>query len=133
MIVGDAAGLLNMSLYKEGTNHAMESGRYAGLAAVAAKKSGDFSRAGLAGYEERLKAGVVMRDLKKYSDVPDVLNGSPALFSLYPDKVTRLLVDYFTVSEEPKSETQKKAVRKFLRDLPKLQFLRDIFRARKMI
>jgi hypothetical protein len=37
------------------------------------------------------------------------------------------------VSEEPKSETQKKAVRKFLRDLPKLQFLRDIFRARKMI
>lgn len=26
LIVGDAAGLLNMSLYKEGTNHAMESG-----------------------------------------------------------------------------------------------------------
>jgi electron transfer flavoprotein-quinone oxidoreductase len=123
-----------MSLYKEGTNHAMESGRYAGQTAVEAKKSGDFSRAtAWPSYEERLKAGTVMRDLKKYSDVPDVLNGSPALFSLYPDKVTRLLVDYFTVSEEPKSETQKKAVRKFLRDLPKLQFLRDIFRARKMI
>ena len=133
MIVGDAAGLLNMSLYKEGTNHAMESGRYAGQTAVEAKKSGDFSRNGLAGYETRLRGGIALKDLRKYSDVPDVLNGSPALFSLYPDKVTRLLVDYFTVSEEPKSETQKKAVRKFLRDLPKLQFLRDIFRARKMI
>ncbi len=133
MIAGDAAGLLNMSLYKEGTNHAMESGRYAGLAAAEAKKSGDYSRAGLAGYEERLKKGIVLRDLKKYTDVPDVLTGSPALFSLYPDKVTRLLVDYFTVKNEPKSETQKKAVRKFLHDLPKLQFLRDIFRARKMI
>ena len=133
LIVGDSAGLLNMSLYKEGTNHAMESGRYAGLTAAEAKKSGDYSRAGLAAYEKRLAEGVVMRDLKKYSDVPDVLTGSPALFSLYPDKITRLLVDYFTVSEEPKSETQKKALRKFLRDLPKLQFLRDIFRARKML
>ena len=133
MIVGDAAGLLNMSLYKEGTNHAMESGRYAGLTAAEAKKKGDFSRAGLAAYERRLQDGVVMRDLKKYSDVPDVLTGSPALFSLYPDKITRLLVDYFTVSSEPKSVTQKKAIRKFLHDLPKLQFLRDMFRARKML
>ena len=106
---------------------------HAGQTAVEAKKSGDFSRNGLAGYETRLRGGIALKDLRKYSDVPDVLNGSPALFSLYPDKVTRLLVDYFTVSEEPKSETQKKAVRKFLRDLPKLQFLRDIFRARKMI
>lgn len=133
LIVGDAAGLLNMSLYKEGTNHAMESGRCAGLAAAEAKKSGDYSRAGLEGYERRLRAGIALKDLEKYSDVPDVLNGSPALFSLYPDKVTRLLVDYFTVGNEPKSATQKKAIRKFLRDLPKLQFLRDVFRARKMI
>ena len=133
MIVGDAAGLLNMSLYKEGTNHAMESGRYAGLAAAEAKQRGDYSRAGLAGYEQRLREGVALKDLRKYSDVPDVLNGSPALFSLYPDKVTRLLVDYFTVSDEPKSQTQKKAVRKFLKDLPKMQFLRDVFRARKML
>lgn len=133
MIVGDAAGLLNMSLYKEGTNHAMESGRFAGLAAAAAKESGDFSRAGLAAYEENLNGGIAMRDLKKYSDVPDVLNSTPGIFSLYPDKMTRLLVDYFTVTEEPKSEIQKKAVRRFLKDLPKLQFLRDIFRARKML
>ena len=133
LIVGDAAGLLNMSLYKEGTNHAMESGHYAGLAVVAARNTGDFSRVGLASYEARLQEGIALRDLKKYSQVPDVLNGSPGLFSVYPDKVTRLMVDYFTVTQEPKSVIQKKAVRKFLHDLPKLKFLRDVFRARKMI
>lgn len=133
LIVGDAAGLLNMSLYKEGTNHAMESGHYAGLAVVAARNTGDFSRVGLASYEARLQEGIALRDLRKYSKVPDVLNGSPGLFSLYPDKMTRLLVDYFTVTSEPKSEIQKRALKTFLHDLPKLQFLRDLFRARKML
>jgi electron transfer flavoprotein-quinone oxidoreductase len=133
MIAGDAAGLLNMSLYKEGTNHAMESGHFAGLTAVEAKAKGDFSRKGLAGYEKRLSKGIVLRDLKKYSEVPDVLSGSPGLFSLYPEKVTQLLVDYFTVTGEPKSDIQRKAIRKFLKGLPKLQFLRDVLRARKVV
>lgn len=133
MIAGDGAGLLNMSLYKEGTNHAMESGRSAGLTAAEAKRAGDFSKAGLAGYERRLSESNVFTDLKKYSDVPEVLSGSPNLLSLYPEKMNELLVDYFTVSAEPKSEIQKNAVKKFKKDLPKLQFLKDVFRARKMI
>lgn len=133
MIAGDGAGLLNMSLYKEGTNHAMESGKRAGETAAAAKETGDFSKAGLAGYEKQLRAGIALNDLKKYSEVPDVLASTPGLFSLYPEKVTRLLVDYFTVTEEPKSEVQRKAVKKFLKDLPKLQFLRDVIKARKML
>jgi electron transfer flavoprotein-quinone oxidoreductase len=133
IIAGDAAGLLNMSLYKEGTNHAMESGVCAGQTIAEAKKSRDFSRRGLAGYMRRLKTGAVMRDLKKYSEVPDVLAGTPGLFSLYPQKVTQLLVDYFAVTEEPKSEIQRKALRAFIKGLPKLQFLRDVLRARKVI
>lgn len=133
MICGDAAGLLNMSLYKEGTNHAMESGWYAGQTAAEAKRAGDFSKRTLAAYPARLETGTVMRDLKKYSEVPDVLTGTPALFSLYPQKVTQLLVDYFTVNEQPKSEIQKQAVKTFMTNLPKLQFLRDVLRARKVL
>lgn len=132
MIVGDAAGLLNMSLYKEGTNHAMESGLYAAQAAAAAKASGDFSKAGLAGYEANLRASVVWKDLAKYAQVPEVLNSTPALFSLYPDKFAQLLVDYFTVNEQPKAVIQKQAMRKFLSGLSKLQFVRDLLRARKV-
>jgi electron transfer flavoprotein-quinone oxidoreductase len=133
MICGDAAGLLNMSIYKEGTNHAMESGLYAAETAAEAKKAGSFSRQTLASYESRLRKGVVLKDLKKYSEVPDVLSGTPGLFSLYPQKVTQMLVDYFAVTDEPKSVIQKKAIRKFLKGLPKLQFLRDVLRARKMV
>ncbi len=132
MIVGDAAGLLNMSLYKEGTNHAMESGMYAAQAAAEAKKSGNFSKAGLASYETKLRQSVVWKDLAKYAKVPEVLNNTPALFSLYPDKFAQLMVDYFTVNEQSKAVIQKQALKKFLAGLPKFQFVRDMLRAKKV-
>lgn len=133
MIVGDAAGLLNASLYKEGTNHAMESGLLAGTAAVEAKKSGDFSRTGLASYEAKMQDSIAMQDLRKYADLPDILSRTPGIFSLYPQKITDLLVDYFTVTEQPKTDIQKQAIKKFMTGLPKLQFVRDLFRARKVL
>lgn len=133
MIVGDGAGLLNASLYKEGTNHAMESGKYAGETAVAAKQSGDFSKAGLAAYEQKLHAGIAMQDMKKYNDLPDIMAKTPGIFDLYPDKITRLLCDYFTVSPEPKAVIQKRAIKNFLSGLPKIRFVRDLIRARKLM
>jgi electron transfer flavoprotein-quinone oxidoreductase len=120
-------------LYKEGTNHAVESGHFAALAVAAAKAAGDFSRQGLAGYERRLQEGVALQDVRKYRDLPDILEGSPELLSLYPKKVTQMLVDFFTVSGRPKRDIQKEAVRGFFRDLPKLKFVRDSFRARKLL
>ena len=133
MIAGDAAGLLNMSIYKEGTNHAMESGMYAGQAAAEAKKANDFSSKGLSGYEERLRGSTAMSDLKKFGQVPEVLAGTPDLFDLYPQKITQLMVDFFTVTEQPKAATQKLAVRRFLTGLPKMRFIRDMLRARKLV
>ncbi len=132
MIAGDAAGLVNMSLYKEGTNHAMESGRLAGETAVEAHGRKDASAAVLAGYAEKLRGGIVMKDLKKYRKVPVVLERSPDLLGLYPRKVNRLLTDFFTVSERTKSKTQREAIRAFLRGLPKWRFLRDAVRARHL-
>lgn len=132
MIAGDAAGLVNMSLYKEGTNHAMESGRTAGETAVMARKKGDFSRATLGEYDSRLRQGAVMKDLKKYKDLPRILETSPNLMSLYPRKMTSMMIDYFTVTSESKKEVQKKAVRNFLRGLPKFRFIRDMIRGRKV-
>ena len=132
MIAGDAAGFVNMSAYKEGTNHAMESGRAAGLTAIEAKQSGDFSRAGLAAYERRLSDGVVMKDLKRFRKVPHILEECPNLLSLYPQKVNRMLVDLFTCAPESKQETKKKAVRNFMNGLPKFRFVRDVLRARHL-
>jgi len=133
LITGDAAGFVNMSLYKEGTNHAMESGKLAAETVIAAKKAGDFSKASLAAYETRLREAVVMKDMKKFGKVPHIMDTSPNLFSLYPDKAVQLMVDFFTVHPEPKAVSQKRAIRRFLKGLPKWRFLRDVIRARKLM
>jgi len=134
LIVGDAAGLLNASLYKEGTNHAMESGRFAGLAVVEAKQAGDFSRTGLAGYERRLREeGIALKDVEKYRDLPAILEKSPDLLSEYPKRVNQLLIDYFSVGSEPKATVQKRARKAFWSGLPKWKATVDLFRARKLM
>lgn len=133
MIVGDAAGLVNMSLYHEGSNHAMASGRAAGETAIAAKQSGDFSRQGLQSYRDRLSNTFVLPDLAKYKEVPEIMDSIPELFSLYPSKLCSLLIDFFTVSQRTKAETQKQAIRKFLYGLPKLSNARNLWKARRLI
>lgn len=132
MIAGDAAGFVNMSVYKEGTNHAMESGRAAGRTAIEAKQNADFSQAALSGYTQRLANGVVMKDLKRYRKVPNVLESSPDLLNLYPRKINRMLVDLFTCTPESKVETRRKALRNFNEGLSKFRFVRDLLRARHL-
>ncbi len=132
MVAGDAAGLVNMSLYKEGTNHAMESGWFAGQTAVEAKKKGDFSREALLAYPERMRGGVSMKDLKRFRKAPFVLENTPNLLSLYPKKVVRMINDWFSVGYEPKTAIQKRAFKTFMSGLPKFKFIRDALRARHL-
>lgn len=132
MIAGDAAGFVNMSLYKEGTNHAMETGRSAGETAVEAHRSGNVSAESLAAYERRVRGGVAYADLKRYRKVPEVLEACPNLLSLYPKKVNRMLIEFFTVTDTPKRVQQRQAIRNFLRGLPKFRFVRDLIRARHL-
>ena len=122
-----------MSLYKEGTNHAMASGKYAGEVAISAKKAGDFSRSFLLEYDKKLKNGKVFEDLKKYRKLPEVLEKTPNLFSLYPEKICALLVDYFKVNTESKSRIQKKAVMNLLKGMPWIHLAKDLFRARNLV
>jgi len=133
MIVGDAAGFVNASLYKEGTNHAMESGRYAGLTAAEAKGKGDFSRQTLSEYERKLSQGVVMKDLEKYERFPEILDTTPEILSLYPKKIVDTVVSFFSVTGEPKSEIQKRAIKEFFKGLPKLKLIGHLLKAKKLI
>lgn len=133
LVLGDAAGLVNMSLYKEGTNHAMLSGSLAAEAVLEAKAKGDFSRAGLASYERSMAASTALADLRKYRELPEILESAPELLGLYPERLSRLLVDYFTVTEESKDNLQKRARRDFLQGLSLFNLARDLFRARKLL
>ncbi len=133
MICGDAAGLVNMSLYKEGTNHAMESGKLAAETAIEAKEKGDFSYQALRAYEDKMKGSIAMQDLEKYRNLPEILDTTPAVLSEYPDRATQMLVDYFTVSMEPKKAIQKRAIKDFFSGLSKIKLAKDMFRARKLM
>ncbi len=132
-IVGDAAGLVNMSLYHEGSNLAMASGKYAGETVILAKERGDFSKTTLSTYEDKLRQGFVMKDLKKYKSVPKIFDNLPELVSLYPKKVCKLLVDYFAVTQESKSEIQKNAKKNFFRGLSKFKLAKDLLKAKKLL
>ncbi|MBP7275105.1 MAG: hypothetical protein KBA51_02760, partial [Kiritimatiellae bacterium] len=82
--------------------------------------------------EQRLSGGVALNDLKRYRKVPEVLERSPDLLSLYPKKVNRMLIDMFTCAPETKKDTFRKAFRNFMNGLPKFRFVRDIIRARHL-
>jgi len=97
LIVGDSAGFVN-AVHREGSNLAMTSGRLAGETIIEAKAAGkDMSAKTLQAYKDRLDDSFVMKDLKKYKDMPDVLHSTPQFFTTYPELVNKAAKTMFTV------------------------------------
>jgi electron transfer flavoprotein-quinone oxidoreductase len=89
MIVGDSGMFVN-AVHREGSNLAMTSGRIAAetvLELAAAKKP--FTQKNLAAYREKLDASFVMKDLKKYRNMPEILHRNPQFFTTYPELINR--------------------------------------------
>ncbi|MEK6545169.1 MAG: FAD-dependent oxidoreductase [Nitrospinota bacterium] len=133
LIVGDAAGFVNPSLYREGTNMAMYSGMMAAETILEAKEKGDFSERGLQGYTERLKDSFVMKDLERYGDVPEKMSEMPQLFKEYPDTILKLAEGYFTISDLSKEEMHRQAWKGFKDNVSMWKFILDMYKARKAI
>jgi len=133
LIVGDAAGLVNPSLYREGSNMAMASGVIAGEAILEAKEKGDFSEATLNSYVNRLNDSFVMNDLKRYGNAPERLSKMPQLFKEYPEAILKMAEGYFTVSDLPKGEIQQSARKDFKDKISIWKFLWDIYRMKRGI
>ena len=107
LVAGDAAMLVN-AINWEGTNLAMTSGTLAGETVIEAKKREDFSSAGLSRYRERLEDSFVLKDLKKYRDVPKFFATNPHFFTLYPDTMNELLYMWHVVDDELKADRIKR-------------------------
>ena len=133
LISGDAAGLVNASAYHEGANLAMESGRLAAKAVIRARESGDFSKAGLASYEDALQKSFVMEDLRTFRNVPSAQEVFPRVMETVPGRVFQFLADVYGQSDEPKKAVRKRAIKRFFRGLPKLQTLKDLWRMKGMV
>ncbi len=131
LLVGDAAHLVNASLYHEGTNLAMASGLYAAEAIIEAKKKGDFSKNGLRSYREKLENSFVMKDLKKYRKVETWAHANPKFFKEYSDLILDLIKDYFTISEKPKEAIQEDLYHKFRARLSPLRAIVALNKLRK--
>lgn len=127
ILVGDAAGLVNASFYYEGSNLAMASGIAAGETVIEAKKKNDFSRRTLSAYEEKLKESFVLKDLFKFRRLKKSLEAKPWILGRYPKILADAMVDYFAVSEMPKSAIEKEVRRKIKKEIGYLNLLKTLW------
>ncbi|MBI5888498.1 MAG: FAD-dependent oxidoreductase [Deltaproteobacteria bacterium] len=133
ILCGDAGGLVNPSLYKEGSNLAMASGVFAAETVIEAKKRGDFSKAALDAYVEKLENSFVLKDMKRFKDAPEILRKAPELFKEYPEELLELLRLHFTVSEASKDEVHGELRRSFKGKVPAWRLLKNLWKLRRII
>jgi electron transfer flavoprotein-quinone oxidoreductase len=111
LVVGDAAHLVN-AVHREGSNLAMTSGRLAGETVVRLKRTrAACSAANLEGYRRLLDASFVMKDMKKYRKVPDLLHRNRQLLDLYPRLLSQAAQTWFRVDGTDKLTKEKQILR----------------------
>ncbi|MDT7838814.1 FAD-dependent monooxygenase [Aquabacterium sp. OR-4] len=113
MIVGDSGGFVNAA-HREGSNLAMTTGRLAAETVIAAKAAGQpLTAKTLAAYKAALDQSFVMKDLKKYRDLPEVLHTSPQFFTTYPALLNRAAQTLFTVDGVDKKTKEREILGSF--------------------
>lgn len=115
VVVGDAAQL-NNAIHREGSNLAMTSGRLAGEAIFQVKSRRDpMTAANLSLYKKMLDESFVMKDLKKYKDMPQLLHiQSQNFFLTYPQLVSKAMQNFVRVDGMPKVDKEKGALKSFV-------------------
>jgi electron transfer flavoprotein-quinone oxidoreductase len=123
VVVGDAAQL-NNAIHREGSNLAMTSGRMAAEAIAEIKAQGmPMTATSLSLYNTMLNDSFVMKDLKKYKDMPQLLHiQSQNFFLTYPQLVSKAMQSFVRVDGMPKKEKEKVTMKSFIsaRSLPGL-------------
>ena len=113
MIVGDSGGFVNAA-HREGSNLAMTTGRLAAETVIAAKAAGKpLSAKTLKAYKDALDESFVMKDLKKYRRLPEILESSPQFFTTYPALLNRAAKTMFTVDGVDKMTKQREVLGSF--------------------
>jgi electron transfer flavoprotein-quinone oxidoreductase len=115
VVVGDAAQL-NNAIHREGSNLAMTSGRIAAEAIAQLKSRGEPMTAGnLALYKKMIDGSFVMKDLKKYKDMPQLLHiQSQNFFLTYPQLVSKAMQTFVRVDGTPKVEKERMTLKSFV-------------------
>ena len=113
MIVGDSGGFVNAP-HREGSNLAMTTGRLAAETVIAGRAAGQPMNAKtLSAYKAALDESFVMKDLRKYRHLPDVLETSPHFFTTYPQLFNSAAKTLFTVDGIDKMSKQREVTGSF--------------------
>lgn len=113
IVVGDAGHFVN-AVHREGSNLAMTTGRLAAETVADLKLRGKAcSKANLRAYMKRLEDCFVMKDMKKYKDIPSFLHGNRYLFDLYPRLVSKAAQNWFRVDGKDKLTKEKEILTSF--------------------
>jgi electron transfer flavoprotein-quinone oxidoreductase len=111
VVAGDAAHLVN-AVHREGSNLAMTSGRIAAETIVWLKRRRDpTTAANLAEYRRRLEDSFVLKDMKKYRKIPDVLHNNRQLLDLYPRMMSQAAQIWFRVDGQDKKTKESQIMR----------------------
>ncbi len=114
MIVGDSGMFVN-AVHREGSNLAMTTGRLAAETVIDLKqKNLPMTAANLAYYQGRLEDSFVMKDLKKYKNMPEIFHKNNQFFTDYPELVNRAAHTMLTVDGVDK-KTKERQIRESFR------------------
>jgi electron transfer flavoprotein-quinone oxidoreductase len=114
VIVGDAGQFVN-SVHREGSNMAMTTGLLAGQIINRLHfHHEEFSKANLAAYKKALDESYVMKDLKKYKDIPGYIHqNSKTILGIYPRLLGQAAQQWFRVDGIDKRTKEKEILASF--------------------
>jgi electron transfer flavoprotein-quinone oxidoreductase len=130
LVAGDAAQMTNPA-YREGSNLAMTAGKLAGETVIEAKKKGDYTKATLSLYVEKLKASYVLPDMEDIQDLEEHVENSPGFLEFYPKLACELAQLRFSADGVPK-RTHLKTALGMVRERGFLRVAKDLFPLRKV-
>lgn len=128
IVVGDAGQFVN-AVHREGSNLAMTTGRVAAETVVRLHRlREEMSKANLAQYEKALADTFVMKDLKKYRGIPELLHRNKQnFFGLYPQLISKAMQTWFRVDGVDKKAKEKEIFRSFRSGRTLLGMMGDAF------
>lgn len=133
LVVGDSAMLVN-NVHWEGTNLAMISGKYAGETAIEALNKKDFSSNTLALYQKKLESSFVLKDLKSYKNIMDIVHERAGSFlAYYPHKIADFFKMFTSVDSIPKRDKYHAFIKSIFTDRSISELFKDAIAFIKMV
>jgi electron transfer flavoprotein-quinone oxidoreductase len=130
---GDAAQMVN-SLHREGSNMALTSGQTAAETVIELRRDNKpMTAKNLSLYRKRLEETYVIKDLRKYRDLPGTLHHNKQFVTAYPGLLTGAAEEMLRVDGVDKRSKEKSSLRRFIKERGVRGLIADAFRVAKAV